>query len=792
MDLRKFKPQKEIIDFELPIQDVDNLIIGNDGTYKLVARVVPINAALETESTLEHITECIMAALNTFQGRIGIYLQSEKVDISSNIDFIDGQMKNLNERMVDLKSLEQTNYKMKIDLLEKQKNHLNELTSVAKTVIYFYVVLEVRAKEVYTAEHLLKDAFASFSMQLQRCGIQMYRVSKNDLRSMLYEKMNPHSAKSQPYFPDWHLQNLYPQEATLKSGRIQIESKKYRFYAITGYPNTVNKYRWLHNVFNFEGDISIAIILTPKAKGKIQKNLSKAINEYEGKALAQKNAAIKLNYQDHAKSAMDMITDISRENISIYDVNITIGIASKDETKLESENSLLKSKILGLNLQVTELLRKGYEPFYTVLPILADNTITRDYVWNMTTADIASIIPFDSSEYMENRGALVAMNHTSGGLVITEYRNPVYKNGHMTIVAPTGAGKSYFLWTDVARNFPYTDYTIIFDLKGDLFFPWGSRHVFSPISGIVVNPFHIRNTVIDSELVYENGKKDVGLYLNQKIMELVEFFKWLIPEMSPLDEAILLEDIKDTYARCDLTFDSKILPSKFCTMSTLGEVMEEKLQMGGTGPQKERREYLLACFSPYITGAYAGMFNGQTNWDFDYLTVLNISSLPKAVSRPIYDILLRDVWQFAKKDGAKAPSRKDIYIDEAHIFIDPQNPQTLDFVSTKLSKMGRGFGIRLVVSTQNLATDLLALPRLGQPILDNSYFKFFMCIGKTDIPIVKQLYNLSDNELKIFDDAKNNQGKDSDKGRGIFIIGTQKLVIQTIASKFEMEYVPKA
>ena len=37
----------------------------------------------------------------------------------------------------------------------------------------------------------------------------------------------------------------------------------------------------------------------------------------------------------------------------------------------------------------------------------------------------------------------------------------------MCVLAEAGAGKTFFLMTDILRGIPHTDYTIVFDIKGD-------------------------------------------------------------------------------------------------------------------------------------------------------------------------------------------------------------------------------------------------------------------------------------------------------------------------------------
>jgi hypothetical protein len=405
----------------------------------------------------------------------------------------------------------------------------------------------------------------------------------------------------------------------------------------------------------------------------------------------------------------------------------------------------------------------------------------------MSSKDIASLVPFDSSEFMETQGTQIGDNVTSGGIVIANYYNRFYNNGHMCIIADSGFGKTFFLKLDAIRNYPYVDYTIMFDLKGDLVFPWGKRYVFSATSGLVTNPFHIRNAIVDSENDFDNGRTDVGNFLQNKIMDLMVFFKWIIRDMTPYDESLLEEDLRDSYKDCGLDFHSTSLPSKFCTLSTLAEIQSKKIDKS-EGMEKERRSFLKACLKPYTQGAYSGMFNGQTTWDFDEFTVFVLADLNDcpAVKMPLYDLLLRDTWQFIKKDGTLNPKIKRTYIDECHEFADPQNPQTLEFISKKMSKQSRGFGNFLITATQNLP-DFLSIPKHGQAIIDNSYFKVFGRLGESDLPIAQKLYHFSKTEMKVLKGSTSK--KVSGKGKGIFVVGAQRVLIQVRASKFELEIV---
>jgi len=60
-------------------------------------------------------------------------------------------------------------------------------------------------------------------------------------------------------------------------------------------------------------------------------------------------------------------------------------------------------------------------------------------------------------------------------------------------------------------------------------------------------------------------------------------------------------------------------------------------------------------------------------------------------------------------------------------------------------------------------------------------------MGETDIPVIKKLFNFSEKELVILKGASSKRS--GAKGKGIFIAGSQRVVIQVRASKYELEIV---
>ena len=776
----KSKEKKEDQIFNLPIKQIGDICLGTDGKYKLIMKVSPINGDLMDDSDISEVANAIQGALASYEGRLQILIQSEKIDIDKNIANMDQVQQLLNDEV-------------KVELLQSQKDYLLSMKKKIKNVLNFYVVIETKGKDYIVAEQTLEDYYLSMKGELEGQDLYTTKLEERDIKELLYERLNPDSSQDQPMQADWGIEQIMPMNAKRhKDGRhLEIENYMYRHYAITNYPQEVDKYRWLRKVFNFNDRIFISITLTPKNKATINEDLSKAIKEIGRKQFEAKEDHIKQRYTAQIESARQMIQEIGGDNVSLYDTNITLSIGAKDMKQLNRLSSNLLAKVSSSYCQATELKYKDFDPFFTTLPLLVENKITNNFVWNLTSKDIAALIPFDSSELMEDKGILIAENVVSRGLAIIDMYNRIYNNPHLCIIADSGSGKSFWIACHIIREVPYRDYIIQFDVDGSARFPWAQKYKFSPTTGIITNPFHIRNTTLTTD--DQSTGSEVGSFLAVKIMDLITFFKWIIPEMTSFDEALLEEDIRDTYDSKGLNFDSKELPQELPIISDLVSVMRNKIDQGKESAKaNESRENMIVSLKPYESGSYSKLFNGQTNWEYHPHVILDVSALPEAVQKPMYELLLKDTWQFCKSHGTldKMPVKitKKVIIDEAHIFADPKNQQTLKFISTELLKQSRKFGVSVVTATQNI-TDFTSIERYGQAVIDNSFFKIFFRLGENDHALAKALYGFSDKEMKVIK-GRTVKGKGgSGKGKGIFMAGSQRILIQSKASKDELEII---
>lgn len=767
---------------EIPVVDIENskYLLMKDGTYRIILNVTPINTDYFDDEDLSLVKDKIVAALAAVKSRIGIYIQKEKMNIDKNIDRMEKHKETLDDVWKD---------NIQAHNIANLKNSAKEINNIDR----FYVVLESQSKKEATAKSELDENFRVFSKHFDDIGQSCRQLYKREILQVLYKRLNPIQSEEIEVKDDWGIEDILPQTALLhKEGDIiEIESVLLKHICFSKFRKTVDEYSWLKDALRMDDSIFIGITLNPK-EGNVMSKLDKSMRKNVGSTTNKKKFSEEKATEKQISGIEEMFEQISSSNSIIYDVNITICIQALDIQDLEDKYRNLLGIINGYRYEAMRLVRKEFDPFFATLPILVSNNITKHYTYNLTIDDVASLLPFSSNEFIEEDGMVFGRNIDSRSLFILNRRNKKYHNPHLAIIADSGSGKTFAIGTFVKRELPYMDYTIIIDVVGDFkkMFPYAKSYSISPHSDMVINPFHIRSLKERMENCLNEGEEgEFSAPVTSKILDLIVFFKWIMPDMTPLHNSIFDDLLRKTYEKKEIRDNHIPDVLVFPTFDDFEEVLLNEIANPTNEDAKKQREYIYDVLKPYIRGSSSKMFNGQTNFDYEPFTVLDLSKLNKLIQPAIYDLLLNDLWNFGIKDGSNAtgnPPSKSVYLDENHELARKENPQTLDFEATKLMKQGRKYNFIITTATQGLS-DYLVIEKYGQAILDNSYFKFFMRLGETDYKIAKELYAFTDREMKILKGSQRNQK--STKGKGIFSVGGYKIPIQTFAYPSELKYI---
>lgn len=290
--------------------------------------------------------------------------------------------------------------------------------------------------------------------------------------------------------------------------------------------------------------------------------------------------------------------------------------------------------------------------------------------------------------------------------------------------------------------------------------------------GGILNPLQIRINRDE-----ESGNNALTLHFQF----LQTFFQILYPTLTEIEFSKLDLVLEELYKKFNIdknTDITKLKNTDFPILEDLYSFLKEKNKKN----QDEIYKKLLALLRPICIGQASSIWNGYTNIEINTrLTVFNTSTMQKfqiQYKRAQYYNILSYAWDVLSKDSKE---KTMLIADECHILVDPNIPQTLEYVRY-ISKMARKHNSSIVVISQSIEDFLNEKIKLyGQSLLANSTYKmFFKCDGK-DLKDIVNTFNLTEQEEKMIFNAK--------VGECLFIAGIRKIYLIFKLFQYELEMI---
>lgn len=290
----------------------------------------------------------------------------------------------------------------------------------------------------------------------------------------------------------------------------------------------------------------------------------------------------------------------------------------------------------------------------------------------------------------------------------------------------------------------------------------------------IINIFDIRETVLDE------GES----YLRNKLSKLNIFFSLIFENISDEEQSLLEEKIIECYALKQITEEneslyeidsnSKVLnkkkfksPEKMPIISDLYELLksDKKLKRFAT------------IIKPYVSGSMKYLDNYTNIDDNNKLVVVDIHEVSEKEMPVVMFIITDFFWDIIKKDRSK---QKILYLDEVWKMIN-KNEYTADFVF-KLFKTIRKYGGAATAITQDISDFfMLEEGKYGKGILNNASVKTLFQMEETDINILENVMNLSEEERTRLINMP--------RGTAIMHAGRNTLMVDVISSKKEHQFI---
>lgn len=556
-----------------------------------------------------------------------------------------------------------------------------------------------------------------------------------------------------------------------------------RTLVVIDFPSNV-KGNWLNKLYRFKGNLSISMHLVPTSSDKIIESISRSIEEYESRLQSSINPRRKQDTELKLDSSKRMLRKLMEgDNNIIYHVHMYLHLQAEGLEELERLTKKLESVLWKTGLSPFIPHSNMLKAFQACLPTV-DNTLPEYTFRNMDAEAVSSMFPFDESEIFEQSGIVKGLNVTTGSLVLINQF--LLKNHNEFILGASGAGKSFYMKVDMLRHFMNKVRIFIIDPEReykDIIKKIGGQHItISSMSGTIINPLEVLHPDIDKfdmDNEDEEDDSDISL-LHQKIGRLKIFFKLIKKDLSPLEAALIEDMLVETYKKKAITWDSDFSKLKAKDFPTLGDLYNEIKEK-----EDSRLDDFIAILKTYVEGSNSLMFNGHTNVNLNNETIcFDLKDLEEEsdVQPAAMFNVLSFLWDEITRDRK---TLKRLYVDEAHVLADPNNPRAMKFLFN-IYKRIRKYRGGATAATQQIADYLSAIEgkrNYGKAVIGNSQSKFILGLESTDIEDLKE-YNaikLSEEEERIL--SSDNQGE------GIFIAGKNRVHMKVEATHEELKLI---
>lgn len=523
---------------------------------------------------------------------------------------------------------------------------------------------------------------------------------------------------------------------------------------------------WMAKLTENTGAI-FSINIEPTDNTELIENLDARVRDATSLSKIAKNESVKQMREAEVKEASDIISRMINNNEVVSYLTIYICVSAQEEKDLLSKCSEVEREVQKLKLKIRPitnyLLTSGFKavaPFFT---IQAD--LTEYFKRNILTSSFTGGFLFNTNTFIDEKGFYFGINQ-NGGIIIFNiwHKDADRTNSNMLVVGSSGAGKSLSVKHLIYNELPSSkiliidsedEYTYLAkNLKGKIVNCGGSN------TGHILNPLQIRAS--------KNDEEDMNA-MAIHFQFLHTFFEILFPSLTDIEFSMLDIVLEELYTKFGITQDTNLLGlenTDFPRLEDLYYLLEKK------NDKEYKDEYvkLLSLLRPISIGQASTIWNGYTDITIDTrLTVFNTKNMQEfqvQYKRAQYYNIMSYAWEILSKNK----DERDILIaDECHILIDPNIPQTLEYLRN-ISKRARKYNSSIIVISQSLEDWLNENIRLyGQSLLANSTYKMFFKMDGQDLRDVVKTFGLTKKEENFIYNAK--------KGECLLTAGTRKIFV---------------
>lgn len=535
---------------------------------------------------------------------------------------------------------------------------------------------------------------------------------------------------------------------------------------------------WLAKLIEDVGAI-FSINIEPIDNAQLIEHLDARIRDATSLSKIAKNESIKQVREAEVKEASEIISRMINNNEVVSYLTIYICVSAQNEQDLISKCKEVERVVQKLKLKIRPitnfLLKSGFKavaPFFTI-----QRDLTEYFKRNILTSTFTGGFLFNTNTFIDKNGYCFGINQNGGIIIFNIWKKDYDRtNSNMVIVGSSGSGKSlatkHIIYNELPRTKlliidPEAEYTYLAkNLKGKIIECGGSN------SGYTLNPLQVRINKDDEENLN-------ALAIHFQFLHT--FFEILFPSLTDIEFSMLDKVLEELYLKFNITTNtdiSKIENTEFPLLEDLYYLLEDK----NKEEYKPEYEKLLSLIRPISIGQASSLWNGYTDITVDTgLTVFNTKNMQEfqiQYKRAQYYNIMSFAWEIISKNKDEFDC---LIADECHVLVDPNIPQTLEYVRN-ISKRARKYNSSIIVITQSIEDFLNEKIKLyGQSLLANSTYKLFFKMDGQDLRDVVKVFNLSKKEEELIYNAK--------RGECLLSAGNRKIFVNVKVSHKELQVI---
>ena len=445
----------------------------------------------------------------------------------------------------------------------------------------------------------------------------------------------------------------------------------------------------------------------------------------------------------------DLRDKLQQSEEKLFNVGLYVAVYGADDVTLNKAENEIKGILDSRLIYLKPALFKQEEGMTSIFPTATDELLVHS---KFNSSPLSSFFPFTSFDLTSDSGILYGINRHNSSLVLFDRFN--LTNYNSVTFATSGAGKSYSIKLEILRSLMFGTEVIVIDPEREYEYlaeATGGRFFnISLSSEHHINPFDLPPPADDEE------PADV---LRSQIVHLIGLFRLMLSGLTPEEETIVDQAIRETYALKDITEHSDFSKLESPLLSDF-----EMVLAGMNGSSS-----LISRLQKYTSGTWSGFMNQPTNVDINQkFVVFSLRDMEDELKTIGMFIVTNYIWAAIRRRLVK----RLLVIDEAWWMMKSEDTASFLF---SLAKRGRKYYLGIATITQDV-DDFLRSP-YGVPMITNSSLQFLMKQSPTAIDNIQHTFNLTDEEKYLL--------LESEVGEGLFFVGLKHVAIKVIASYTE-------